>query len=192
MNFVVRVLLAVAVALPGAVAAAAEKHAAHAAPSLGSLVLPAINFGTFVALFWYFAWPLILTALTERRKLVEKEISDAEEANRAAAAMLTDIEARRAHLREEGERLLQELRAEADRERGRLLAAARENAERIRNDARLLGAQEGAQAARRIREEVAEQVIALVVGQLRQRLTRDDEERFASEFVSAVESGETR
>ncbi len=192
MNRVVRVLLAAALALPGAIAVAAEEHAAHAVPSLGSLVLPAINFATFVALFWYFAWPLIVAALAERRKLVEKEISDAEETNRAAAAMHADIEARRASLREAGERLLQELRAEADRERERLLASARQNAERIRTDARLLGAQEGAQAARRIREEVAEQVIALVVGQLRERLTRDDEERFASEFVSAVESGEAR
>jgi F0F1-type ATP synthase membrane subunit b/b' len=109
-----------------------------------------------------------------------------------AATMLADIEARRAGLRETGERLVRDLRTEAEREREHLLEAARQSAERIRNDARLLGVQEGAQAARRIREEVAAQVISLVVAKLREQLTRDDEERFAREFVGAVESGETR
>jgi F-type H+-transporting ATPase subunit b len=190
MNRVIGVLLTAA--LPGAVAVAAEEHAAHAAPSLGSLVLPTVNFAIFALLFWYFAWPLIVGALAGRRKLAEREISEADETNRVAATMLADIEARRAGLRETGERLVRDLRTEAEREREHLLEAARQSAERIRNDARLLGVQEGAQAARRIREEVAAQVISLVVAKLREQLTRDDEERFAREFVGAVESGETR
>jgi F-type H+-transporting ATPase subunit b len=190
MNRVIGVLLTAA--LPVTVAVAAEEHAAHAAPSLGSLLLPTLNFAIFAGLFWYYAWPLIVGALAARRKLAEKEISEADETSRAAATMLADIEARRAGLRETGERLVRELRTDAERERERLLEAARQSADRIRKDAQLLGAQESEQAARRIREEVAAQVVSLVVAKLREQLTPGDEERFVREFVGAVESGATR
>ncbi|MET0153970.1 MAG: ATP synthase F0 subunit B [Candidatus Binatia bacterium] len=191
MNRVTRAKLLLAAALP-AVAIAAEEHAAHTAPSLGSLVLPILNFATFAGLFWYFAWPLIVGALSERRRLVEKEIAEADEVRRTAAAMLADIEARRAGLNETADRLVREIRAEAEREREHLLEAARRGAERIRDDARLLAEQEGNRAARLIREEVAARVIAEVVAKLQEQLTRDDEERFSREFVAAVESGEMR
>jgi F-type H+-transporting ATPase subunit b len=191
MSRVIRVSQLLFATLPG-VAIAAEEHASHGAPSLGSLVLPILNFATFAALFWYFAWPLIVRALSERKKLVEKEIAEADEIRRSAAALLADIEARRAGLRGTGDRLVREIRAEAEREREHLLETARQGAERIRNDARLLAEQEANRAARVIREEVAAQVIAEVVAKLREQLTRDDEERFAREFVAAVEGGDLR
>jgi F0F1-type ATP synthase membrane subunit b/b' len=190
MNRLIGVLLTAA--LPGAVAVAAEEHTAHATPSLGSLALPFANFAIFVGLFWYFAWPLIVDALAARRKLAEKEILDADQTSRAAAATLADIEALRAGLHETGARLSRELRTDAEHERQRLLETARESAERIRKDAELLGTQEGERAARRIREEVATKVVSLVVAKLREQLTPGDEERFVREFVGAVESGATR
>jgi len=190
MNRVIGLLLTAA--FPGAVAVAAEEHATHAAPSLGSLLLPTLNFATFAVLFWYFAWPLIVGALAERRKLAEKEISEADESKRAAEALMAEIEARRAGLRETGERLVRELRADAEHERQRLLEAARQSVGRIRRDAELVGAQESEQAARRIRKEVAAQVVSQVVAKLRDRVTPADEERFAREFAAAVESGAAR
>jgi F-type H+-transporting ATPase subunit b len=135
---------------------------------------------------------LIVGALAHRRKLAEKEISEADATRRAAEATMADIEARRAGLRETGERLVRDLRADAEHERERLLEAARQSVDRIRKDAQLLGAQESEQAARRIREEVAAQVVSQVVAELREQLTPADEERFAREFVGAVESGATR
>jgi len=168
---------------------AAEPHQAHGQPSLGSLFLPLLNFAMFVALFWYFAWPVISSALVDRRLVVEKELAESDRVHREAAAMLAEIEARRARVKEEGARLVNELRAEALSDRERLVEAARKSAERIRIDARLLVEQEAMRAAHAIREEVADQVIKRVVGALRERLTGEDEQRFVSEFVGAVESG---
>jgi len=85
---------------------------------------------------------------------------------------------------------MRDLRAEAEADRRRLLEAARQSAERIRADARLLAEQESARAGRQIREQVAEQVIARVTAALRERLTREDEERFVRAFVSGVEAGD--
>jgi len=48
-----------AVLLAACVVFAAEPHQVHGQPSLGSLFLPLLNFAMFVALFRYFAWPVI-------------------------------------------------------------------------------------------------------------------------------------
>jgi F-type H+-transporting ATPase subunit b len=176
--------------LAACVAFAADAHGEHEVPSLTtSLILPILNFAGFVFLLYWFAWPVLLSALAERRRLIENELSQADRAQREAAAMHAEVEARRAHLGEEGERLMRELRAEAEAERVRLLEAARQSAERIRADARLLAEQETGRAGRQIREQVADQVIARVAAALRERLTKEDEERFVREFVSTVETG---
>lgn len=173
------------------IARAAEKHTAHAEPSVASLFLPVVNFAIFVFVFHRYAWPALRGALTDRRMLVEREISEADHAHQEAKSALAEVEARRSRLREHGERLVREMRAEAERDRAALLESARKSAERIRSDARLLSEQEGARAAQAIREEIAGQVIARVVASLHERLTDEDEGRFVAEFVSAVETGGT-
>ena len=170
--------------------AAAKEHgaeAAHAAPSISTLFLPAVNFAIFVFLFSRYAWPLLRDTLAERRRVVEKELAEADRARKEAEALLAEVQARRAGLAAEGERISREMRDEAEHERAALVAAGRQTAERIRSDARLLGEQEAARAAKAIREEVAAKVIARVAAILREQVKADDEARFVDEFVATVE-----
>jgi F-type H+-transporting ATPase subunit b len=163
----------------------------HEAPSLTTgLLLPLLNFAGFLFVLYWFAWPVLLSALAARRRLIENELAEADRTQREAAAMLAEVAARRAHLAEEGDRLVRQLHAEAEADRARLLEAARQGAERIRADAGLLAEQESARAGQEIREQLAEHVIASVAEALRERLTREDEERFVREFASAVEAGD--
>jgi F-type H+-transporting ATPase subunit b len=170
-------------------ALAAEGHAAHGLASPTSLFLPIVNFSIFLYLLFHYAWPVVRDALVDRRKLVEKELSDADRAYQEAKAMRAEVEARRARVQEDGERLMGELRAEAERDGVALLESARRSAERIRRDASMLGEQEAAQAAHRLRNEMAEEVVARAAALVRQRLTAEDEQRFIGEFVSAIETG---
>jgi F0F1-type ATP synthase membrane subunit b/b' len=129
-------------------------------------------------------------ALVERRKLVEQEITDADRAYQEAKSLRAEIDARRARLGEDAERLMEEMKAEAARDGASLLEAALQSAERIRQDARLLGEQEAARAVHALREELAEEVVARVTQLVRRRITAEDERRFVGEFVSAIEAGE--
>ncbi len=174
---------------PG-VAAAAEEHGG--APSIGTLLLPSINFALFAVLFARYVWPILKGALAERRKLVEKDLAEAERAIAEAEGIRRDVEARRARLRDEGQRLVADLRSEAEREREALLEAARKTAERIRADARAVGDQETARAARQIREEIGARVIERVTAEVTKRLRDADQGRFVEEFFSGVESGDVR
>jgi F-type H+-transporting ATPase subunit b len=184
-------LLIAASFLGGELVLAAETHGGSEGPSLtNTLFLPLFNFTVFVVLLYWFAWPAVLSALAERRRSIENELSEADRAQREATTMHAEIVARRAQLAAEAERLERSLREEAEADRRRLLEAARRSAERIREDARLLAEQEGARAGREIRQQVAAQVIARVTGALRERVTREDEERFVRAFLSAVDTGE--
>jgi F-type H+-transporting ATPase subunit b len=182
------IVSALLVTLAASSALAAEAHAE--APSLTSLFLPVVNFAIFLFVFARYAWPLMRDALVERRKLVQKALAEADRASREAKATFDEIEAKRAGVQSEGRRLLEEMRAEAERERQTMLGAARQGAERIRSDASLLAEQEAARAAQAIREHIANEVIARVSSAVRERLTEDDERRFVGEFVGAVEAGD--
>lgn len=170
-------------------ALAAEEHAAHGAASPTSLFFPIVNFAIFLYLLFHYAWPVVRQALVQRRKLVEKELSDADRAFQEAKSLRAEVETRRARVREEGELLMAQLKAEAERDAAALLEGARQSAERIRRDAQLVGEQEAARAAQRVRDDVAEAVVARVAALVRERLTAEDEQRFVGEFVSAMETG---
>lgn len=174
-----------------AVASAAEEHGAHeahAAPSIATLFLPVVNFAIFAVVFFRYAWPAIRSALVERRKIVERELDEADRVHDEAKAGLVAVEALRARLAEDGKRLLDEMRAEGERDRRGMLEAAKASAERIRADAKLLVEQEASRAAQSIRAEIAEQVVQRVVATLRERLTDQDDARFVSRFVGALDA----
>jgi F-type H+-transporting ATPase subunit b len=168
-------------------ALAAEEAAHHEAPSIASLFWPVVNFAIFVAIFARYAWPVVREALIERRKAVESELAHGDRARAEAQAALAAIEARRASLAAERERIIQDLRQDAEHDSAALVAAARKSAERIRQDARLVAEQEADRAARTIREEIAARVVANVAAALRDRVTDADEARFVADFVETVE-----
>jgi F-type H+-transporting ATPase subunit b len=169
------------------VVAAAEKAEAHGPASISTLFLPLVNFAIFAFVIQRYAWPALRGALVDRRKTVERDLAEADRARTEAQALLADIETRRAGVAAEGERMLREMRQEAEHERAALVDAAKKSADRIRADARLLGEQEGDRAARSIREEVAAKVVANVARVLRERVGPEDEARFVDEFVATAE-----
>jgi F-type H+-transporting ATPase subunit b len=168
-------------------ALAAEEAGHHEPPSITSLFWPIINFAIFVAILARYAWPVVRDALVERRKAVENELAQGDRARAEAQAALAAIEARRASLAAERERIVRELRQEAEHDSAALVAAAQKTAERIREDARLVGEQEADRATRSIREDIAARVVANVAAALRERVSGDDEQRFVAEFVTTVE-----
>lgn len=169
------------------VVVAAEHAEPHGPPSISTLLLPLVNFAIFAFVLQRYAWPALRGALADRRKAVEKELAEGDRARSEAEATLAEIEARRAGLAAEGERILREVRQEGEHERAALIAAARKSADRIRDDARLLGEQEAERAARAIREDVAAKVIDSVTRVLRERVGAEDEARFVDEFVATAE-----
>lgn len=179
-----------AVILLGALAALGAEtgaHGEHHAPSIANLFWPVLNFALFVGLLARFVWPTVRHSLADRRRRIEAEIVEADRAAKEAAAERAAIEAVRSTQKEQGERIVKQLREEGGRERAALVAAARRTAERLREDARRFGEQETARAAHDIRREVAARAAARAEEILRQRLAGADEQRFLADFFTGIQ-----
>ena len=175
-------------ALEASAAFASEAAHGEHAPSIGTLLFPAINFAIFAVVLAKFAWPGLVSALADRRKTVERQLGESEAALRAARGDLETIEALRARSREDGEKLVADFRREAEIQAGALLTSARRMSERIRRDAELLAGQEKDRAAHEIRAQVADQVIRRATEIVRQRFGETEQRRAIADFLTGVGS----
>ncbi len=161
---------------------------AHGAaqPGIGDLLWPALNFALFVAvLVRYGGGPLreFFRARTERLRAALAAGARARgEAQSLRARLAQDVAGLPALL----ERLRADLRATAEQERTTLLDLGRQAGERIREDARLLAAQELASARDALRAEVVEETAREAAALVRAAIRSDDQERLVREFVSTA------
>src|SRR6185436_19433939 len=100
-----RIGLAIALGAASFAFASEPGHGDHAAPSIGTLLLPVVNFTIFAFVLWRYAWPAVRSTLADRQSSVGREIAEAEVAQREARGELEAIETLRARSREDGEKL---------------------------------------------------------------------------------------
>jgi F-type H+-transporting ATPase subunit b len=185
---VTTVALAAAIALSQAASALAEEGGqahAHASP-VWPLLYAAINLALFVWLLARFAWPSVRTLVRERRDNVVRAIDAATAAKAEALKLKTEWEARLGQFDQSAEEMRQQAQRDAERERDRILAAARKTADTIRRDAELAAAYELRRTQEMLRSELVRQAVLLAEESARSRLTGDDQQRFITEFLKRV------
>jgi|MudIll2142460700_1097286.scaffolds.fasta_scaffold32370_3 F-type H+-transporting ATPase subunit b len=174
--------------LPAIAFAAEESHAAHGHGGIpwATLLFSTINTLIFIYIIKRFAWASIRDWVADRRRQIVTTLEQAARAKRDAEQLKAEWEQRLANLGQELDEMRRLAQAETERERDRILAAAREAAEAIRRDAHRAAEQEVRTAQAQLREEVARQALAIASDQARQRLTAADHERFLTEFLNQV------
>ena len=181
MRRIASALVGLAVALAPGLALASEHE------SGATLLWHGINLLIVLGVIGYFARTPLRAFLAERRQKIEEGIE-------AARAELADAERRLAECRERVasidrtlEAIRSEVRGQAEREGERLLAEARASAERIGRDAAAAVEQELRRAREQLRGEAAELSVRLAGDLLRGRLTDADRTRLVDDFVERVE-----
>ncbi|HXJ34955.1 MAG TPA: ATP synthase F0 subunit B [Candidatus Eisenbacteria bacterium] len=163
------------------------EHGGHE-PSITELGWPLVNFLLFVGLLvWQLRGPIreFFRARTER---LRDELAAGEQARKEAEALRARLAKDLADLPATRDRLKADLLATAGRERDQMIAQGKETAERIRNDAKLLAAQELATARRALRQELVGDVVREAGRLVQGALAPQDQERFVREFVDAARS----
>lgn len=180
--------VAIALALDQSTTALAEEggHAHEHASPVWPLVYAAINLAIFVWVLARFAWPSVRTLVRERRDNVVRAIDAATAAKAEALKLKTEWETRLAQFNQSVEDMRQQARRDAERERDRILAAARKTADAIRRDAELAAAYEFRRTQEMLRTELVRQAVQLAEEAARSRLTADDQQRFVAEFLKQV------
>ncbi|NUN12770.1 MAG: ATP synthase F0 subunit B [Myxococcales bacterium] len=147
-----------------------------------------INFVVFVAILgWALKKPLS-DYLVNRRNTLLKAIEDAEQLKKQAAASLAQYQKLIGELDREKERILAESRADAERERERILAESEVAAKKLFQEAEKRIHQERRKVEDELRSKLIASAIASAEAVVRERMTPQTHRRLVADSIEALES----
>ena len=162
---------------------------AHAAEGggLGMLLLQALNLLLLLGVLVYFARKPLRSFFADRRSRIQAELDEAAGLLEAAESRYAEWQRKLVDLEQESETILNEGRRLAVEEGEAILAEAQAAAERIRRAAVASAAQELRRAQVELRAEAAELATRMAAQILEEKLANPDRERLVDEFIAHVE-----
>jgi F-type H+-transporting ATPase subunit b len=158
----------------------------HHVPTIGEVVLPAINFVIYAAVLYYFALPLVRSMLRSRHDEVVTALRQASAKKEQAEALVREYRSKLAAVDGEARAIESSLRADAVLEQEKILNEAKLLAGKLQEDARFLAAREAEVARENIRAELAAQAEGIARELLQKNISPEDHGRLAQEFIREV------
>ena len=156
---------------------------------LKKLALQLLNFAVLLFILVKFGGGAINKALAARHHQLKADLASAAELRAIAEAKLSKQEARLASLQAEISDMRRAIKAEADAEKTRLIAAAEARAERIKSETTFLVEQQVREAEARLRRESADTALKVAEEILRRAIGAGDQQRLLDTFVTDIEKG---
>jgi F-type H+-transporting ATPase subunit b len=149
----------------------------------GLMIWTIISFLIFLWILKKFAWTPILKALDERELGIKANIDAARVAREEAEAALAEYRKRLAEAQVEAQGVVAKARQDAERVREELIAKSKSEAENLVERARRQIEQESQAAINQIRSEVAVMTIIATEKVIGRALTPEDHKRLAMESL---------
>lgn len=169
-----------------AVAASGGGHEVDSGVLLKDFVWRCLNFAILFGALVYVVSKPLRNGLAARREGVEKALADAEAAKLEAEARFADYDAKLNRAAAEIAEISAGIRREGEVERDRILANARDMAEKIKVEAERAAENEIARARTELRREAARLAIGLAEELLKKNFTSDDHDRLVNEYMQKV------
>lgn len=137
-------------------------------PDIGVTVLTVCNFLLLVYLLKKFAWQGLIGALEKREQQIAQDKAQAHDARIAAEQLKAQLDEKLAHISEEASQKIAQAVKTGEVQRDQLLCAAKEQAERLVEQARVQITAEQTQALAQVRDEIVRTAVLAaqkVVGQ---------------------------
>jgi F-type H+-transporting ATPase subunit b len=165
-----------------------EGHGPEEAPSvdLKKLGLQLLNFGVLVFILVKFGGGAINKALGARHEQLKADLAAAAALRAAAEAKLITQEKRLDSLEQEIAAMRGAVKAEAESEKARLIAAAEERAARVKTETAFLIEQQVREADQRLRRESADAALKIAEEILRRSIGAADQQRLLDTFIGDV------
>ena len=152
------------------------------------LGLQLFNFAVLLVILVKFGGGALSKALLLRHNQLKADLAQASELRAAAEAKLAKQEQRLARLETEIGELRQGVKAEAEAEKQKLIAAAEERAKRIQDETVFLVNQQVREAEAKLRRESADAALKMAEDILRRAVGPADQQSFLNKFVAGVET----
>jgi F-type H+-transporting ATPase subunit b len=179
-------LLALSVAVVCASGGEEGAHHANSGAVAKDFAWRVLDFGLMAVLLVYLLTKPIRNGLSGRREGIEKALSDAVAAREAAEAKFAEYDVKLSKASAEIEEMSVAIRREGELERERILANAREMAQKITAEAEKTAESEILRARTELRQEASRLAIALAEELLKKQINAGDQQRLVDEYVSKV------
>jgi len=169
-----------------ALASAGEGHHVDSGVLLKDFIYRCFNFAVMVGILAYFITKPIRNGLAGRRQGIEKTLSDARTAKGEAEAKFAEYDRKLSKAAAEIEEIYAGIKAEGELEREKILANAREMAEKIKLEAQKSAANEVSKAQAQLRQDAARMAIEIAEELLKKNFTGKDHSRLVDEYMQKV------
>lgn len=156
-------------------------------PASPPFVFMLVNFAILLGVLAWIGRPVTQKVVRERHDLIKTALDEAAQLRQQAADKLADYEARLKAADAEIRQLVDGMRADADKEKQRILAAAEAQAAQMARDAEQRIAAEIELARARLTREVTAAAVAATEKLLREQLTAGDQQRLVAGFIADVQ-----
>jgi F-type H+-transporting ATPase subunit b len=162
------------------------EEAEHATPLWKEYMWKIINFGILIFILFKFARKPLQNFLNKRTETIEKTLNEAKEAKDAALRALHEIEERLKTKDAEIEAILSAARKSGEQERDRIIEESMKLKEKILEQAKTNIEYELKQAKDSIKAEAVELAMELAEKKLKDKLTKEDQERLLDESLTQI------
>lgn len=169
-----------------ALAASGEGASPNSAALLKDFLYRCLNFAVLFGLLAYFAAKPLRQGLSGRREGVEKALREAESARLEAEAKFAEYDKKLNQASAEIDDIYAAIKREGESEREKILASARESAEKIKLEAEKSAAFEVTKARAELRREAAKMAIEIAEELLAKNFTKADHTRLVEEYMLKV------
>jgi F-type H+-transporting ATPase subunit b len=149
------------------------------------------NFAVLVFLLGRFAGPSMARFVRERHDSIAKQLAESGRLRDEARRKLDEYNLKLAGMNQEIDRLISEIRTEAENDRRRILAEADQRAARMKRDAEQQIQAELQRVKLELERETVLRAVALAEQLIRERAGREEQRELADRFVKDLE-GESR
>jgi F-type H+-transporting ATPase subunit b len=146
-----------------------------------------VNFGIFLAVMGKLFGKSLGQFVRDRHDKIKLDLDEAAKLRDGAQAMLLEYQKKVENVDGEIEELLTTIRKEAEAEKLRLIAAAEEQARRLKSDAERQITAEIDRARLELRRGVIEAAIAAAEELLQKQIGADDQRKIAERYVAGIE-----
>lgn len=151
-----------------------------------------INFAVFLAIMGRLAGKPLKALVRERHERIRHDLDEASRLRAEAERKLKEYSRKVENVEAEIEALLQQIRAEAEQEKVRIVAAAEAQAQRLKQDAQRQIEAELERARLELRRGVIEAAVAAAEQLVTKEIGADDQRRMAEKYVADVEAQSAR
>ncbi len=145
-----------------------------------------MNFGVLAVALFLVARKPVAEALNGRIQGIQEDLRVLEAEKKAAEKQLAEYNQRIATLGKEAEKVMDEYRHQGEAAKAKILASAKEAAEKIEEQAKRNIENEFETARQKLRQDIFEQAVAQAESLVKDKITSEDQDRLVEEYLDKV------